>query len=100
MKSVLIFHNCVHEFLAYKFFIGLIFSAILISTKILIHQFIIEIICHKIRAFNFVPEDLTSSNNSEDDLIGGVSAVYVQVIALNFIGNSSWFANWLVVLSW
>jgi hypothetical protein len=47
-----------------------------------------------------VPEDLTSSNNSEYDIVVGVSAVYIQVIALNFIGNSSWFANRLVILSW
>ena len=54
----------------------------------------------KVGTVRLVHEDLTSSNNSEYDIIGGVSAVYIQVIANNFISNSDRFANWVNIVSW
>lgn len=70
------------------------------SSNFVIFGDVIEATTDEHGAVNLVHEDLTGSNNSEYDIISGVSAVYIQVIAKNFISNSLWFADGHNIVSW
>ena len=45
-------------------------------------------------------EDLTGGNDSEGDAVFWFSAVNIQVVAADGIGNSLWLADWLDIVEW
>ena len=70
------------------------------AAELVVFADVIEACTDEGGAVDLVHEDLTSSDNSEYDIIDRVSAVYIQVIANNFISNSDRFANWVNIVSW
>jgi len=82
--------------------LGLIFFIIRLNAAIELFLFckVVESCTYKGAARFSMDEDLTGGDDSEGDVIAWCSAVNIQVVATDGIGDSLWLADWFNVVEW